>query len=55
VNIILKSRYMLIIKYICDWYDKIFCHKKFSRYMFICRNAEGVHCQRKVQNPWSRC
>jgi len=20
-----------------------FCHKKFKRYKFICRNAEGVH------------
>jgi len=20
--------------------------------MLICRNVEGVHCQRKVGNPW---
>ena len=32
-------------------HDKIFCHKKFSGYMLICRNAEGVHDHRKVGNP----
>jgi len=24
-------------------HDKMFCHKKFMGYMFICRNAKGVH------------
>ena len=22
-------------------------------YILICRNTEGVHCKRKVGNPWS--
>jgi len=32
-------------------HDKIFCHKKCYGYMLICRNAEEVHGQRKVENP----
>ena len=36
------------------YFAQPFCHKKFQGYMFICRNAEGVHGQRKVGNPWSR-
>ena len=39
---------MFIVKY---FYDKIFCHEKFWGYMLVCRNAEGVHGQRKVGNP----
>jgi len=31
-------------------YDKIFFHKKFQGYVFICRNAEGVHGKTKVGN-----
>jgi len=27
-------------------HHKIFCHKKFQGYMFICQNAEGVHANR---------
>ena len=34
-------------------HDTIFCHKEFQGYMFIWRNAEGVHGQRKVGNPCS--
>ena len=30
---------------------KTICHKTFQRYMLICRNAEGVHDQRKVGYP----
>jgi len=31
-------------------HHKMFCHRKFYGYMFICRNAEGVHRKRKVGN-----
>jgi len=44
-------------------HDKVFCHKKFRGtyssvgmlmgYMLICRNAEGVHDQRKVEKSCS--
>jgi len=26
--------------------------KNFLGYMLICQNAEGIHGQRKVGNPW---
>jgi len=34
--------------------DKIFCHTRFSGYMLICQNAEGVHGKQKVGHPCSR-
>jgi len=34
------------------YFTQPFCHKKFG-FMLICRNAEGVHGQRKVGNPCS--
>jgi len=36
-------------------HDKIFCYKKFQGYMFICRNAEGVHPHLSVcwRGTWS--
>jgi len=35
-------------------HGKMFCREKFWGYVSICRNAERVHDQRKVGNPWSR-
>jgi len=31
-------------------HTKMFCHKKFRGYTFICRNAEGVHAC--LSNCW---
>jgi len=28
-----------------------FCHQKFQGHILIYRNAEGVHDQKKVENP----
>jgi len=44
------------------YFAKPFCHKKVTcssvkmlkGYMVICQNAEGVHGQRWVGNPWCR-
>jgi len=36
------------------YFSQCFCRKKFKGYMLICRNAYGVHGQRKVGNPWTK-
>jgi len=42
---------LLIIQCVFRHFTQPLCHKKFSGYMLIWRNAEGVHGQRKFENP----
>ena len=53
-----REKYILILfiyfKKSADfcYFTQPFYHKKFQGYMLICQNAEGVHGQRKIGNPW---
>jgi len=60
VHIIFKNHYLwrsqnprVLLK--IQWsflFSLAFLSYEILGYMLICRNAEGVHAQRKVKNPW---
>jgi len=51
VNIVFKNRYMLIVKYIYDCHDKIFCHKEFWGTCSSVEMMKGYMVTERLETP----